>query len=235
MFILKQLNTKHFHSLLVGCTGTGKTIAVQEAHRIHSCSGSCVSHNGLCLLHCEPTGFAHSINCNLGVCLCVCVRVSCCQGTNKMMKYNKLVADSLDLSWLVWVLAPERQLEAWKTLRGHHWPSTCLLWLHQAWSLHFVFHSRSHIGLMTSYPCTRQDPRDHREQNREANQKQIWSWSSAKSYARRLKLGKNVAESRMYRCTLQTKCGVHMFRCRVEHACWSHWLRGGLGQLWGMA
>eukprot|EP00435_Cladocopium_sp_Y103_P031168 s634_g7.t2 len=31
MFILKQLNTKHFHSLLVGCTGTGKTIAVQEA------------------------------------------------------------------------------------------------------------------------------------------------------------------------------------------------------------
>ena len=31
MFILKQLNAKHFHSLFVGCTGTGKTIAVQEA------------------------------------------------------------------------------------------------------------------------------------------------------------------------------------------------------------
>jgi len=30
-FILKSLNSKHFHSLLVGCTGTGKTIAVQEA------------------------------------------------------------------------------------------------------------------------------------------------------------------------------------------------------------
>ena len=43
-----------------------------------------------------------------------------------------------------------------------------------------------------------------------------------KSYARRLKLGKNVAESGLYLCTLQTKCGVHMFQCRVEHACWSH-------------
>ncbi|CAK9054035.1 Dynein axonemal heavy chain 2 (Axonemal beta dynein heavy chain 2) (Ciliary dynein heavy chain 2) [Durusdinium trenchii] len=31
LFILKSLNSKHFHSLLVGCTGTGKTIAVQEA------------------------------------------------------------------------------------------------------------------------------------------------------------------------------------------------------------
>eukprot|EP00439_Symbiodinium_sp_Y106_P030511 s2781_g3.t1 len=31
MFILNSLNGKHFHSLLVGATGTGKTIAVQQA------------------------------------------------------------------------------------------------------------------------------------------------------------------------------------------------------------
>ncbi|CAE8702622.1 unnamed protein product, partial [Polarella glacialis] len=31
MFILNSLNSKNFHTLLVGCTGTGKTIAVQQA------------------------------------------------------------------------------------------------------------------------------------------------------------------------------------------------------------